>query len=69
MRMTISLTVILIESTGDITFGLPIVMVLTIAKWVGDFFNTVSRAWPTGKQRAEPCSVDLKKNIKINTFT
>ena len=42
VRMTISLTVILIECTGDITFGLPIVMVLIIAKWVGDFFNTVS---------------------------
>lgn len=42
VRMTISLTVILIECTGDITFGLPIVLVLTIAKWVGDFFNTVS---------------------------
>ena len=39
--MTISLTVILIECTGDITFGLPIVMVLTIAKWTGDFFNAV----------------------------
>jgi chloride channel 7 len=40
--MTISLTVILIECTGDITFGLPVVMCLIIAKWVGDFFNTVS---------------------------
>ncbi len=41
VRMTISLTVILLECTGDITFGLPIIMVLIIAKWVGDFFNTV----------------------------
>lgn len=39
--MTISLTVILLECTGDITMGLPIVMVLIIAKWVGDLFNTV----------------------------
>ncbi|KAK2142065.1 hypothetical protein LSH36_1000g00038 [Paralvinella palmiformis] len=39
--MTISLTVILLECTGDITFGLPIVMVLIIAKWVGDLFNSV----------------------------
>ena len=41
VRMTISLTVILLECTGDITFGLPVIMVLIIAKWVGDFFNTV----------------------------
>ena len=46
VRMTISLTVILIECTGDITFGLPIVMVLIIAKWVGDFFNPVSHLTP-----------------------
>ncbi|XP_064641625.1 H(+)/Cl(-) exchange transporter 7-like [Lineus longissimus] len=37
--MTISLTVILVECTGDIRFGLPIMMVLIIAKWTGDFFN------------------------------
>lgn len=37
--MTISLTVMLIECTGDVTFGLPVVMVLIVAKWVGDLFN------------------------------
>lgn len=38
-RMTISLTVIIIESTNDITYGLPIMMTLMVAKWVGDYFT------------------------------
>ncbi len=44
VRMTISLTVIVIECTGDITFGIPIMLSLIIAKWMGDFFNPVSAA-------------------------
>ncbi|GAB1602251.1 chloride transport protein 6-like [Argonauta hians] len=39
VRMTISLTVILIESTNEISYGLPIMLVLMIAKWIGDLFN------------------------------
>ena len=38
-RMTISLTVILLETTQNMQFLLPIMLVLTVSKWVGDFFN------------------------------
>jgi len=37
--MTLSLTVVLVETTNDITYGLPIVIVLIITKWVGDRFT------------------------------
>lgn len=38
-RMTISLTVILLETTNNIEYLLPIMLVLMISKWVGDFIN------------------------------
>ena len=42
VRMTISLTAIIVEATKDITFGMPIMLVLMITKFVGDLFNEVT---------------------------
>ncbi|XP_025115201.1 H(+)/Cl(-) exchange transporter 7-like isoform X2 [Pomacea canaliculata] len=40
LRTTISLTVVILECNGDISFGLCILTALMISKWVGDFFTT-----------------------------
>lgn len=37
-RMTISLTVIIIEATGCISFGMPIMLCLMVSKWIADSF-------------------------------
>lgn len=39
VRMTISLTVIIIEATGNLSFGLPIMITVFAAKWAGDYFT------------------------------
>ncbi|KAJ0409404.1 hypothetical protein P43SY_002294 [Pythium insidiosum] len=38
-RMTISLTVIILECTGVIEWGLPIMLALMAARWIGNSFN------------------------------
>lgn len=38
-RMTISLTVIILECTGNIEYGLPLIITSFFARWVGNYFN------------------------------
>lgn len=42
-RMAISLTVILMESTGDIQSVVPMMITLVMARWVGNLSNEVRR--------------------------
>ena len=37
--MVLSMTVIMLEATGDLFFLLPFAVVLIISHWIGDFFN------------------------------
>lgn len=39
VRMTISLTVIMMETSDNISFSFPIIITLICAKWIGDFFS------------------------------
>lgn len=41
VRMTLSLTVIMMEATSNVTYGFPIMLVLMTAKIVGDVFIEV----------------------------
>lgn len=47
VRMTLSLTVIMMEATSNVTYGFPIMLVLMTAKIVGDVFIEVRsmRGW------------------------
>ena len=53
--MTLSLTVIMMEATSNVTYGFPIMLVLMTAKIVGDIFievQLVGRGWPAPPLRS-----------------
>ena len=66
VRMTISLTVILIESTGNITFGLPIMITLIVAQWIGNWFNSGRELLLSMLQSYERPIEGTKNSVKAN---
>lgn len=81
LRMTISLTVILIEATGvDTTFTFPLILTIIIAKWIGDYFNhgvyetqikknhVPLLHWDPPKNHQSKCATEIM-NLPVVCFT
>ena len=81
-RMTISLTVILMETTQNLQFLLPIMMILLVGKWVGDTFNIslydlhveiqcmpFVEAWKMQSSWSTPTSVRASPTCMINAWS
>ncbi|XP_053569112.1 chloride channel protein C-like [Bombina bombina] len=73
-RLTISLTVIMVEITNDVQSILLIMVVAMVSKTVGDYFNhslfsTLLHLKCIPYLKAEPCVVEGKKNVNLELFT
>merc|ERR1712070_431607 len=70
-RMTISLTVILLEATGDMQYVIPLMLTLIAARWTGNAFNDGLydihihlKQWPLLEADMKP--VKSKRNLCAN---
>lgn len=73
-RLTMSLTVIMMEITNDVQFLLPIMVAIMTAKWVGDLFtHPLYHALLEVKcipfLDSEPVIMHGKKNVNLELFT
>ncbi|PIK45697.1 hypothetical protein BSL78_17446 [Apostichopus japonicus] len=73
-RLTMSLTVIMMEITNDVQFLLPIMVAIMTAKWVGDLFtHPLYHALLEVKcipfLDSEPVIMHAKKNVNLELFT
>jgi len=73
-RITISLTVIMIECTGDIRYGLPLMLTLSASKFVGDWFGPGlydmiirKRGWPFLEAEPPAAKLGLTVNDVMNS--
>ncbi|XP_022108381.1 chloride channel protein C-like isoform X2 [Acanthaster planci] len=72
-RLTMSLTVIMMEITNDIQFLLPIMVAIMMAKWVGDFithplYHALLEVKCIPFLDAEPVIVYEGKNVNLELF-